>query len=313
MPFDHAHFARSRPYLYHLTARENLAGIAAERRLRSAAQSLEAAGRGWEKRVRRPEGRPIRVDGRTVHLRDQGPLRRGNVGLRDGWTFEDLVEYLNHHVFFWPGTAEGPNDYGQRHFARYQQLTPDELAILRIPTQALIQANLDKGPGFSRCNSGSPRWSGGKIAERGPNTFVGAEQFDGAAGRVVEVVYVGQVRLPAEVEWAPSLSADWERLPAQTGAKRSTAAFSSSAVTSGEPASTRARLSRLEARSASCSRVRTWNRHWGRSRASHFSGSGSSRSRTGGTVVRTLEQEPSQFAAARTDGRPDPGDSAGLG
>jgi hypothetical protein len=115
---------------------------------------------------------------------------------------------------FLPGTAEGPNDYGQRHFARYQQLTPDELAILRSPTLSLIQANLDKGPGFSRCNSGSPRWSGGKIAERGPNTFVGAERFEGGPGRVVEAVYLGQVRLPAEAECALSFSRNWELLPA---------------------------------------------------------------------------------------------------
>ncbi len=162
--------------------------------------------------MRRPEGRRIRVDGRTVHLRDQGPLHRGNAGLQDGWTFEDLVEYLNQHVFFWPGTVEGPNDYGQRHFARYQQLTPDGLAILRIPTLSLIQPNLDKGPGFSQCNSGSPRWSGGKIAERGPDTLAGAERFEGGPGRVVEVVYVGQVRLPAEDDWVSSMSEKWAQL-----------------------------------------------------------------------------------------------------
>lgn len=52
---------------------------------------------------------PVTRNDRTILLRDQLALRRGQVGLTDGWTWNDLLTAINSRVFFWPGTAIGPN------------------------------------------------------------------------------------------------------------------------------------------------------------------------------------------------------------
>src|SRR6185295_18424853 len=118
MPLTLSEFAGTRPFLYHLTARQNLPGILATRQLQSAAQILRAAGRYDWLRQKRAEGMLVRDGARAVHLRDQAPLHRGNLDLQAGWSFEDLVQYLNVHVFFWPGTAEGPVRAGRAHYER---------------------------------------------------------------------------------------------------------------------------------------------------------------------------------------------------
>ena len=70
--------------------------------------------------TRRPQ--PVRLDlgGRIVEVRDQAPLHKGNLHFDEGWSMARLVEYLNGHVFFWPGGADGPIDYGRRHWARQE-------------------------------------------------------------------------------------------------------------------------------------------------------------------------------------------------
>lgn len=191
MPLNESRFIQARPYLFHLTSRTNLACIRDERALFSASYLLHRAGRMDLNRVRRIDPTKIDVDGDTVELRDQRPLHRGPMRLEGGWTYEDFVEHVNGLVFFWPGGENGPISYGVRHFARYREETP---VIIRIPTGELIRGG--RRVLYSRCNSGAPRCSRGMHARRGPNTFVGADQFDGRPGQVVEVAFQGRIAIP---------------------------------------------------------------------------------------------------------------------
>jgi hypothetical protein len=113
--------------------------------------------------------------------------------LQDGWEFERVIEDLNHRVFFWPGTQNGPNDHGRRHFARYLAERP---LLIRVSTPDLIAVNAPLKPEFCRYNSGSPRHSNGKPSPRGSNTFVPAAQFAGTSSDVVELTFRGTVLLP---------------------------------------------------------------------------------------------------------------------
>jgi len=132
-----------------------------------------------------------------VSLRDQRPLHRGNLVLGEGWTFEDVVEALNRRVFFWPGTAAGPSDYGERNYARYEGERP---AVIRVPTKGLLDSHSATEPLFCRFNSGSPRWTGGRASPRGADTFVPADRFQGGVDEVVEITFGTPVTLPSSTE-----------------------------------------------------------------------------------------------------------------
>ncbi|GLC28299.1 DUF7002 family protein [Roseisolibacter agri] len=209
MPFDLTTFGRLRPYLYHLTAAENLPRIRRTRVLESAAALARRAGRAELLRERRRDHVPVLVDGEPVVLRDQAPLHRGNMALDDGWTFAEFVEHLNARVFFWPGTAQGPIAYGQRHFGRYEAEHP---AILRVPFAALVAANPGWDVRFCRFNSGSPRWTMGRAAPRGAATFVPADGAAFGAAQVVEVTVCDQVVLPDETAVGERLAGPWRPL-----------------------------------------------------------------------------------------------------
>ncbi len=59
MPLDISRFVKTRPHLYHLTARSNLKLIAASGHLRTAADLLAEAGERPLLRQRRPESRVV--------------------------------------------------------------------------------------------------------------------------------------------------------------------------------------------------------------------------------------------------------------
>jgi hypothetical protein len=131
-------------------------------------------------------------------VRDQDPLREGNCGLPAGFEFEDLIGLLNEHVFFWPGTAEGPIPAGRNHFGRYAEEVGAH--VLRVRTSSMFAAN--PRPLFCRYNSGAPRCNPrvGR-SPRGRDTFVSAELFNGGPSNVVECVFRGAVSLPEDVEY----------------------------------------------------------------------------------------------------------------
>jgi hypothetical protein len=209
MALDVSAYARVRPYLYHLTAASNLPGIQAERRIQSAAMLTERACRPDLEGTRRPDHVPLHCNGVSATLRDQSPLHLANMRLDDGWTFGRFVAHLNAHVFFWPGTAEGPIDYGVRHFARYASEGP---VVLRVPFLSAVAANPDAEPLFCKYNSGSPRWSGGAPAPRGGSTFVSASAANFRASEVVEVTFRQSIRLPDNCEWGRAAAGAWSFL-----------------------------------------------------------------------------------------------------
>lgn len=207
MSFSHDDLARLRPYLFHLTARENLNRIRQLWQLQSAAQTATHAGRLDVLQTPRRRHVAVLLDGEAVLLRDQAPLHKGNMQLEAAWSFERFVGYLNERVFFWPGDEYGPISYGVRHFERYEEEAP---VILRVPFVATLEANPNVTPLFCRYNSGSPRWSRGKAAPRGGSTFVTAAVAPFRASQVVEVTVPDTVSLPSEVMIGPHPCGPWE-------------------------------------------------------------------------------------------------------
>lgn len=187
-------FTRLRPFPYNLTARAKLSAIEHIRRLDHDATIFAQANRPDLLRTRRRGLTTVAVGDERVIIRDQDPLHPGNCALTDGFSFEDLVELLNSFVYFWPGTADGPNDYGRRHFARYAKI--EDAVVLRIPTASLLAANPTLTPHASAYNSGSPRCSGGRKSPRGPDTFQPFPAFPYTPGKVIELTFNAPVTVP---------------------------------------------------------------------------------------------------------------------
>lgn len=209
MALDITTYARLRPYLCHLTVATNLPAIQAERRIQSAAVLTERACRPDLEGARRPTKVPLLHAGVAATLRDQAPLHLANMRLDEGWTFDRFIACLNAHVFFWAGTAQGPIDYGERHFARYATEGP---VVLRIPFSSMVAANTETELLFCKYNSGSPPWSGGQPSPRGASTFVPTAAAPFRASEVVEVTFCQSVRLPDGCAWGRSTSGPWTNL-----------------------------------------------------------------------------------------------------
>jgi hypothetical protein len=206
---DLKHYASARPYLYHLTHRANVAHLREMRRLIPAATLLRLAGRLDLLRTPRRSSIAVVVEGRTVVLRDQKPLHKGNIRLPNGFRFEDFVESLNQRIFFWPGGATRPIPHGLRHFEHYKAENP---AILRIDLNALLELNPTAVPRFCHYNSGSPRCSHGKKSPRSPRTFLIQSDFGETASKVVEVTFETEIQLPQTTELGSSPRGRWRTL-----------------------------------------------------------------------------------------------------
>jgi len=208
MAFTLDHFSIARPYLFHLTARDNLACIQEMRELLPTCSLLERAKEGEWRGKKRPGHIPVQLGRRVIWLRDQMPLHAGNMSLPPKWGFADLVELLNERVFFWPGRPNGlPISYGDRHFERYRNDAP---VILRIPTADALRANLNLAPEFSRFNSGSPRCSGGRPSPRGPRTFLSNADADFTVRTIVEVTFRGPFQLPPSTQRSDLPTGPWD-------------------------------------------------------------------------------------------------------
>jgi len=209
MSFTIDAYSKTRPFLYHLAFRHNLKRIRNTKRLESAASLLVAAARQSDLRNQRRTTLPITVGESRVLLRDQAPLHEGNIGFTGEWTFEDLLEDLNSRVFFWPGSQRGPNEYGVRHFEHYAAEHP---VMIRVPFDSLRDRNPDRIPLFTKYNTGSPRYSGGRPSPRGPDTFLPAEQCTFPPSKVVEVTFLESVMLPNDSQFSNHPSGPWASL-----------------------------------------------------------------------------------------------------
>ena len=182
-------FAKTRPFLWHLTAAKNIGRIKRMKHLDCAATLLRDAGRNELICKCRKVSKTLLVNGETVIVRDQVPLCRHNeVQWTHGWTLENYVEYLNGFVFFFPGTEKGPIKRSEGFVKIYKQQQ-----ALCIPTKDLFMANQDTPPQFSCCNSGAILL----YPKRGPDTFVCGEKF---CRKVVEVVFHCKANLPGSLE-----------------------------------------------------------------------------------------------------------------
>jgi hypothetical protein len=197
-----------RPYVYHTSPSSNATLIIARRRLDSTATLVELGGRSDLLRARRDKDYTLAINGHAVVIRDQIPLNPANIDFAAGWSLPDLVEYVNRRVFFWPGGAGGPIDYGSNHFERYAVERP---VVFRVKLRSLLTANPGAQPQFSRYNSGAARQNQGKRIPRGPNTFVAAGRFAGTPGEVKEVAFTTHVLLPADTERASGVGGPWRR------------------------------------------------------------------------------------------------------
>lgn len=173
--------------------------------MRSTADLLHAAGSHEWLGAKRYDMVTVTIDGYSIDLRDQQPLYEGKTRLEGGWTFEDLIRALNHQVFFWPGWADKPIDYGTRHFQRYEADGP---VILRVRTKEMFDANQAE-PFFCKYNSGSPRTTQGSGSPRGPKTFVRCHRATFTPSNVVEVTYEATATLPNHVESSCSPFGPW--------------------------------------------------------------------------------------------------------
>jgi hypothetical protein len=194
MPFSIEEFGRLRPFLYHVSDRENLRALQATRRLGTAASVIRSANRPeWLALRRRDAVHLDTPDGRVV-LKDQRPLIAANMELTTEWSLAEFVEYLNSFTYFWPGNDRGPIGPGQRLLDHYE---PDGPLVLRVATDDLLRDNAPMIPEFCAFNSGAPRYHSGKRAIRGPHLFKSAVEFPRRASEVVEVAFRGDVLLPA--------------------------------------------------------------------------------------------------------------------
>jgi hypothetical protein len=190
-------FAELRPFLYHVSARENLPRLQRTHRLDTADHLLRSAARLDLLRERRPTAISLLVEGETVVLKDQRPLIEANLSLEPPWTFGDFVEFLNQRIYFWPGDAIGPIVSGARLLAHYAEELP---LVLRVRVADLLNANPGATPLFSPYNSGAPRMQRGRAVSRGPNLFRSAQAAQRRRFEVIEVAFRAPLKLPMTTE-----------------------------------------------------------------------------------------------------------------
>jgi hypothetical protein len=208
--FTISQFAELRTYLYHVTARENLVRLRRTMRLEPTALLLQAAGRSDLLRVRRERTTAVRINGDEVVLKDQRPLIAANAALPPNWEFGDLVQYLNEHVFFWPGDALAAVAAGRRLLAHYADAG---VVVLRVRLNAVLELNPDAVPLFCPYNSGAPRQHRGNPVPRGPDLFRPAGEARRRRHEIIEIGFRSAVSLPLETQVAGEPE-KWYRLAA---------------------------------------------------------------------------------------------------
>jgi hypothetical protein len=171
---------------------------------------LRHSGNTALQKVRRDSSRTIRFNKHRILIRDQKPLHEGAIDFEPGWDLARLVQHINKHVFFWPGSSiSRPVEAGLNHYERYAQ---EELTILRVRWCAVLRTNSHAEPLFSKFNSGAPRTVDRKHSRRGSNTYRDRHNFSGGVSDVVEVVFLNKVTLPCDTQVSVSYAGPWKNL-----------------------------------------------------------------------------------------------------
>lgn len=210
MGFSIDRLAKLRPYAFHSSGEENFSAICRHGKLRATRTILEGWGYDDLLTTRRKSSIKLDLDGDTVVIRDNLPLRPASVDLQGGWSLSDLFRELNSRVFLWPGTDRGPIKRGQLHFNRYA--SEGSVFTIRMLTLSLVSANEDRELWVTRCNSGSARHHEGKPVPRGPSTFQLPEVAPFLPSEVIELTYIGEATLPLDAQWSKSLAGPWNDL-----------------------------------------------------------------------------------------------------
>jgi len=188
-------------WLTHYTDSRNLDAIRETGALHCALSMMDANERARYAKEKREESLPLESG---AVLRDQRPLS-DRIVFCDGAKLSEFIEYLNGHVFFWPG------------FYRGEQCRKSFCKKYRYPKHVGLRCKLGdlrtKNPGtaflFSRYNSGAtPR--NPKKSPRCLRLFQPLEKRNGKS--LVEVVVRTKVCLPDNTEeeyatekWRPFL------------------------------------------------------------------------------------------------------------
>lgn len=179
-----------RPYLYHLTSKENAQKIIESKRLYSANELIRRSGEKKNKvfgRTRRTGSTPIIIGEETYYLRDQRPISEVNLAkcLTDNWSISDFLYHLNDRVFMWPTIGRLTS-----HYKTYEKEKP---VIFRFSTADILAANPHAK--FCRLNSGATRsnsYLDGAPPERGAKSFLSAAECGLRPSQVVEVTFEKQ-------------------------------------------------------------------------------------------------------------------------
>lgn len=190
-------FIALRPYLYHLTDRDNLPLILEYGKLLSTRRIIELSNNPGNIPIntkRRSKHEKIIVGNHVISIRDQKPISELNLAkcLTNGWDCARFYSHLNDRVFMWskPG-------YLNNHYNTYKH---EEPIILRFNTDLVIAMNPHVK--FCRLNSGATRSSShhnGAPPPRGMDTFKPADTFDFIPSQVKEVTFENECILPEEI------------------------------------------------------------------------------------------------------------------
>lgn len=203
-------FIKLRPYLYHLTDRENRDNILNKQRLLSTSYIVENSNIVDKLAFltsRRLGHTEIFINETKYKIRDQRPISMLALGkcVTDGWSAADFIKHLNDRTFFWP-TIKRLNTH-------YQRYKIEEPIIIRVKTESLFVLN--DTPKFCRLNSGATRansYLGGVAPARGANSFLTADQYSRTPGTVVEVTFDNFCDLPSSIWLGSTPYGPWEKM-----------------------------------------------------------------------------------------------------
>lgn len=202
-------FTDRHPYVYHLTDQTNYNAILSGKRFLSTKDIVELsdiANPNEFLRGKRFNHETIKIGDTDYKIRDQRPISEVVLArsLTDNWTNGDFIHHLNSRVFFWPNLNRL-----SRHYERYKNENP---VIFRFNSADIL--NLHPDAEFCRLNSGATRcnsYLGGNAPERGPNTFLTANNYPLTASTVAELTVPDFCNLPKNFWISDSPMGQWEQ------------------------------------------------------------------------------------------------------
>jgi len=189
------YFISKRPFLYHLTNKNNVDNIIDGRILLSANTLIDSAklkDKESLKITKRNDHLKVTINSVEYSIRDQKPITKALDKCLINCTRTQFIKYLNNHVFFWPTLNRL-----KRHFQTYRN---EEVKVLKVVTSELFELN--KHILVSRINSGSTRCIasyGGIPVPRGLDTFVNLSDFNKPITKIAEVTIKNKCNLPKSI------------------------------------------------------------------------------------------------------------------